>query len=199
MLRRLVLMVAWPAATMLLVPVLVLVAGVIVAIKVGLAATYVIESSSMEPTLHCARPAPGCAGRVADRILVVNDWPSGYGRGDVVAVSAPARVRAVCGTSGTLVKRIVGLPGDRVEVRVIHGDGFVFVDGRRLAEPYVEASRRRTATRLRPVRVPPGRYFVLGDDRARSCDSRQWGAVARDDILGKAVLAYWPLTRVHLR
>ena len=198
MLRRLVLAAALPVISTLLVPVLVLVAAVIVATKVGLAATYEIRSSSMEPTLHCARPAPGCTGRIADRILVLGHWPGGYGRGTLVAIRAPARARTACGAVGVLAKRIVGLPGERVEVRVIDGNGFVYIDGRRLPESYVAASSRRTATRMTPVDVPRGRYFVLGDDRARSCDSRQWGTVSSGDILGKAVLTYWPPTRIHL-
>jgi signal peptidase I len=198
MLRRLVLAAALPVISTLLVPVLVLVAAVLVATKVGLAATYEIRSSSMEPTLRCARPGPGCTGWVADRILVLDHWPGGYGRGAIVALRAPARARTACGADGVLAKRIVGLPGERMEVRVVGGQGFVFVDGRRLVEPYVAASSRKPAVRMPPVRVPRGRYFVLGDDRARSCDSRQWGTVASSDILGKAVLTYWPPLRVHL-
>jgi signal peptidase I len=92
------------------------------------------------------------------------------------------------------VKRIVGLPGEVVSAR----QGILFINGGRLVEPYVAASRRGHETRNWP-RVAPGHYFVLGDNRMRSCDSRTWGTVPRSDLIGPVTLTYWPPTRVSLR
>jgi signal peptidase I len=91
----------------------------------------------------------------------------------------------------SFIKRIIGLPGDTVEVR----GGAVYVNGRLLAEPYVpEEYRDRNS--VGPVRVPEGQFFVLGDHRSSSNDSRNWGPVPKESIYGKAVFAYWPLDRL---
>ena len=89
-------------------------------------------------------------------------------------------------TSQNFVKRIVALPGDRVRLL----EGTVFVNGVPLEEPYVEHPSRDT---VREVTVPADSYFVLGDNRAQSDDSRHWGAVPRENVIGKVWVAYWPL------
>jgi signal peptidase I len=155
---------------------------------------YRVPSSSMEPTLHCARPGAFCLGSSNDRIIV-NRLAYDFGspqRGQLVVFRAPARA-AECGGSEdgtTFVKRLIGLPGETVSER----DGFVSIDGRPLREPYVEAALRdhRSGT----WHVPKGEYFFLGDDRAHSCDSRVWGAVPRRSLIGPVVLRYWPPTRI---
>ena len=76
--------------------------------------------------------------------------------------------------------------------------GVVFVDGARLSEPYVDPSRRGNESRSWP-RVPSGHYFVLGDNRNHSCDSRAWGTVPRSSLIGPVMLSYWPPTRLSLR
>ena len=88
--------------------------------------------------------------------------------------------------SQNFVKRIVGLPGDRLWLQ----DGTVFVNGVPLDEPYVE---HRSSESLRRLTVPEDSYFVLGDNRAQSDDSRHWGPVPRDHVIGKVWVAYWPL------
>ena len=88
--------------------------------------------------------------------------------------------------SQNFVKRIVGLPGDRVWLR----RGTVFVNGVPLEEPYVE---HPSAESLGELTVPEDSYFVLGDNRAQSDDSRHWGPVPRDHVIGKVWVAYWPL------
>ncbi len=133
-----------------------------------------VDGISMEPRVQ------------AGEFVLINTLAFRFGpirRGDVVAFRHDAP------TPETYIKRIVGLPGERVEVR----DGVVSVDGRKLAEPYVEFPDRRSAP---PVVVPPHAYYVLGDNRADSDDSRTWGVLAASDIVGKAVVGIWPPRRI---
>jgi signal peptidase I len=157
---------------------------------------YRIPSSNMEPTLHCPRPAAGCEADTADRVLVSRLVPSWTpGRGDVVAFQTPPRAQQVCGTGGTFLKRIIGLPGERVRIRVQRGTAFVSIDGKRLDEPYVENAKRDIGPE-ETFRVPKGQYFLLGDNRAQSCDSRVFGSVPRGNLIGPVVARYWPLDRM---
>ena len=87
--------------------------------------------------------------------------------------------------SQNFVKRIIALPGDRIRVQ----DGTVFVNGVPLEEPYVEHPLHETR---RETTVPEDSYWVLGDNRAQSDDSRNWGPVPRDHVIGKVWVAYWP-------
>jgi signal peptidase I len=166
---------------------------VVLAVKVEVANPYRVPSASMEPTLHCARPASGClAGRsdrvIANRFIFRLRDPR---RAEIVVFHAPARTRDECSEAGIFVKRIVGLPGEVVSER----KGVVYIDGRRLSEPYIEGALRDRTTDAWP-RVPPGHYFVMGDNRSHSCDSRSWGTVPRSSLIGPVFLTYWPLSRV---
>ena len=168
-------------------------AVLVLVLEAEVAKPYRIPSSSMEPTLHCAAPAPGCLGKSSDRVIaakIVYDLRS-PARGDIVVFTAPPRAKAECREGGTFVKRIIGLPGDVVSER----RGFVYVDGRRLVEPYVTPSRRDTRTQIWP-RVGLHEYFVMGDNRADSCDSRDWGTVPRGNLIGPVVFRYWPPDRL---
>ena len=89
------------------------------------------------------------------------------------------------------IKRVVGLPGETVEVR----RGEVYVDGRLINEEHVPPHYRDHASHP-SVTVPTDEYYVLGDHRNTSKDSRSWGTVARSQITGKAVFAYWPIERL---
>jgi signal peptidase I len=89
------------------------------------------------------------------------------------------------------IKRVIGLPGDLVEI----DRGVVIVNGKRLAEDYVGEKYRDYQSRP-PERIGPDEYFVLGDHRNSSNDSRAWGLVPRQDIYGKAVFVYWPLDQM---
>jgi signal peptidase I len=77
-------------------------------------------------------------------------------------------------------------------------NGFVFINGRRLQEPYVKEDRRDVDTRP-PEKIPKDQYFVMGDNRAQSCDSRVWGPLARDNLIGKVFAIYFPPRRIGLR
>ena len=154
---------------------------------------YRIPSASMEPTLHCARPGTYCRAGISDRILV-NRLAYRFRdphRGEVVVFDAPAPATRLCSHGGVYVKRIVGLPGDKLSER----QGFVLVDGRRLAEPYVDPADRGIDTRTF-TRVPAGEYFLMGDNRTHSCDSRVWGTVPRKSLIGPVLVRYWPPTRI---
>jgi signal peptidase I len=174
--------------------------AIVLAIKAWVVNPYRIPSSSMEPTLHCARPAPGCEARFSDRVLA-NRFIYHFRdpqRGDIVVFETTPAVRRKCSASGTFVKRIVGLPGETVELRLIRGREFVYIDGRRLEEPYVQSSRRAFGPEEK-FEVPRGQYFLMGDNRSSSCDSRQWGGLPRENILGKVFLTYWPPLRISFR
>ena len=159
---------------------------------------YRIPSPSMEPTLHCAKPVEFCEGRFSDRVIA-NRLAYRFGdpdRGDIVVFDAPATADR-CGRSeggSTFVKRIVGMPGEVVSER----DGVVYVDGERLLEPYVAPSLRGNESGEWP-RVARGHYFVLGDSRIHSCDSRTWGTVPRDRLIGLVLVMYWPPSRTSFR
>jgi signal peptidase I len=171
-------------------------AGLVLVLQSEVAKPYRIPTSSMEPTLHCAAPGDGCLGKSSDRVLeagIVYRFRS-PARGDIVVFKAPAAAKTRCQEGGTFVKRIVGLPGERVSER----SGFVYVDGKRLAEPYVDLSRRDRLTRMWS-RVPEHAYFVMGDNRANSCDSREWGPVPRSNLIGPVVATYWPFGRFGFR
>ena len=152
----------------------------------------------MEPTLHFAKPGAYCEGRFDDRV-VANRLAYRFGepeRGQVVVFTAPETAER-CGEGNggtTFVKRIVGLPGERVSER----GGVVHIDGQRLIEPYVDPSRRGRNSESWP-RVPAGHYFLLGDNRTHSCDSRTWGTVPRSSLIGPAMLTYWPPSRLTFR
>ena len=97
--------------------------------------------------------------------------------------------------SQSYIKRIIGLPGDSIQIK----DGTVYVNGLKLDEPYVPAEYRDHVS-LPKESVPADKYFVLGDHRSSSNDSRVWGFVDRREIYGKAVFVYWPpakIGRVH--
>ena len=167
------------------------VVGVLV-FQAEIAKPYRIPSASMEPTLHCGKPADGCRSRVSDRVIANRIAYRFHApeRGDIIVFNAPARVKAACNASGAFVKRIVGLPGDRVSMQ----DGHVLINGVRLKEPYLAPAYRGRESGEWP-RSPRSGCFVLGDNRAMSCDSRRWGVVPRESIIGRVDIRYWPPNR----
>ena len=152
--------------------------------------TYYIPSGSMEPTLQ-----------VGDRILVdkLSYHLHGVHRGDIVVFARPPAEDCGGPAVNDLVKRVIGLPGDTISA----SGGNVYIDGKRLAEPWLPTSVRgqtyavQTGTPYdlsRPYRVPADRYFVMGDNRTASCDSRYWGPVSRSLIVGRVVMRIWPIS-----
>ena len=172
----------------------VLIVAALVVFFVGYAELYRIPSAAMEPTLRCSAPAPGCSGKADDRVLAIRlRWPfRGVSRGDLVAFHSPPRAVDTCGSGGIFVKRVVALPGETFAER----KGIVYVDGKPLTERYVKL--REYVTR-RPRHVPNGSYFLLGDARTQSCDSRFFGPVPRRNLIARVVATFWPPTRIVVR
>ena len=139
-----------------------------------------IPSSSMVPTLG-----------VYDRVLVQKaffTWRDVH-EGQIVVFSRPPLDH--CGPQeGDLVKRVIALPG-----QTIYSSGnSIYVNGRLLAEPYLpynDPLGPPIASRQHPFRVPPGEFYMLGDNRSDSCDSRYWGPIKGSSMIGKVVLVWW--------
>jgi len=145
-----------------------------VLLRAYVAEPFAIPSESMEPTLR-----PG------DHVLV-EKLSYRFGapeRGDLVVFRAP-------GEGALAVKRIVGLAGDRVAIE----DGFLAVNGRLQREPYVDHGQVDSVY-FGPVVVPRGDVFVLGDNRADSHDSRDYGGVPRRSLIGRVLVRLWPVGR----
>jgi signal peptidase I len=174
---------------------------IVLGVKAWIVNPYRIPSPSMEPTLHCARPEPGCEAARSDRVLA-NRFIYRFRdpkRGEIVVFHSPKAAAVAC-TGGIFVKRIIGLPGEVWAER----SGYTYIDGRRLDEPYVRPGRRdsdtKTLLQIPPRgtmrRIPKDMYLMEGDNRAHSCDSRVWGLVPRSSIIGKVFLTYWPIGRI---
>jgi signal peptidase I len=164
--------------------------------EVEIAQPFRVPTSSMEPTLHCAKPGSGCTGSLNDRVLVAKIVyrfrdPE---RGEIAVFHAPALAKQRCTEGGTYLKRVIGLPGDQVSER----NGFFYVDGKKLSEPYLSVYDRDAVTHTW-ARLGPKQYFVMGDNRLGSCDSRTWGSVPRSAFIGPVVATYWPPTRWTVR
>ena len=172
--------------------------AIVLAIKAWVVNPYRIPSSSMEPTLHCAPEGrAGCeADRFSDRVLA-NRFIYRFRepeRGEVVVFKTPPRARAQCGAGGTFVKRLIGLPGERWREQ----NGFIYINGRRLEEPYIPRGRRDSDT-LPEQLIPEDRFLMLGDNRQSSCDSRRWGYGPRENLIGPVFAVYFPPKRIGFR
>jgi signal peptidase I len=153
-------------------------------IQTFIAQPYQVQQQSMERTLE-----PG------QYVLVDKLTPrwDDYGRGDIVVFSPPQTWT----TEDTpFIKRVIGMPGDTVEVR---DDGLVYVNGVGIDEPYLYENNEgvpeptEVSDQTRWV-VPAGELFVMGDHRQRSADSRVFGTIPRDNVIGRAFLRYWPIS-----
>ena len=101
-------------------------------------------------------------------------------RGDIIVFHDPQD------PGRNLIKRIIGLPGEIVEI----SNGQVFINGQPLDEPYLGSNSMRAEPQ---IPIPDGHYFVMGDNRNNSSDSRSWGTLDADRIVGKASFTYWPV------
>ena len=143
--------------------------------------TFWIPSSSMVPTLG-----------VNDRILVEKaffTWHDVH-EGDIVVFSHPPLDRCPGPAGGDLVKRVIALPGQTIYSSGNH----IYIDGRLLPEPYLPSDDPlgpSIASRQHPYQVPAGEFYLLGDNRAISCDSRYWGPIQGSSIVGKVILDWW--------
>jgi signal peptidase I len=156
-------------------------------IKTFLFQAFVIPSESMEQTLH------GCPGCSNDRILVnkLSYRLHDVNRGDIVVFEAPEG-RQTDGIKD-YVKRVIALPGEKIEVR----ENQIYVDDRPLEEPYInDACASQVADGLQAQLIPPDHVFVMGDNRCRSSDSRIFGPIPIDSIIGRAFVRIWPITRL---
>jgi signal peptidase I len=140
-----------------------------------------VEGTSMMPTL------------TDQERIFINKFTYRFGlgsvsRGDTVVFWYPQD------TSKSYIKRVIGVPGDRVRVE----GGLVYVNGTALHESYVPPENRDSNSWRDGEEqvIPEGKYFVLGDHRNQSSDSRMWGYVPRENIYGKAVFVYWPLEKM---
>jgi serine/threonine-protein kinase len=169
---------------------------IVLAIKQWVINPYRIPSSSMEPTLHCARPGNECEAGISDRVLACRFcyhlWDPK--RGDIIVFNTPPQAAQDCGSGGVFVKRLIGLPGETWEER----NGYVYIDGKKLDEPYIKPERRDPDTHG-PQKIPAGHYFMMGDNRRSSCDSRRWGTVSHDELIGKVIATYWPPQRLSIK
>jgi signal peptidase I len=182
---------------------------IVLALKQWVVNPYRIPSSSMEPNLNCAKgPAnPGCLGDSSDRVLACRiclDFGRNPSRNDIVVFNTPSEAALKCGEGGTFVKRVIGLPGDTV-----HEDnhGFIWIKSAgakkfvKLKESFISANDRLADSQHFGVtkHVPEGSYFMMGDNRSQSCDSRTWGSVPRNKLIGIVFFVYWPPDRISFR
>ena len=152
---------------------IIIVIALVVSVNYFVVQGFYIPSGSMRTTLL-----------EGDRILV-NKFIYKFGdphRGDVIVFKFPSNMKE------TLVKRVIGLPGDTVELT----GGAMYVNSKKLKEPYVQVNMQGE---FGPKKVPFDQYFVMGDNRNISDDSRYWGTLPRKDILGKAFVIYYPFNR----
>jgi signal peptidase I len=171
--------------------------AIVLAIKAWVVNPYRIPSSSMEPTLHCARPGSGCEARFSDRVLAnrfIYHFRAPH-RGDIIVFKTPPLAKEKCGAGGTFVKRLIALPDETWEEK----NGFIYINGKKLIEPYIKSDRRDTGTSYPPRKIPDGMYFMMGDNRTQSCDSREWGPVPRKNLIGEVFAVYWPPNRIGFR
>jgi signal peptidase I len=150
-------------------------------IRTFVAEARYIPSGSMEPTLQ-----------VNDRLIIekISYHFNPPERGDIIVFWPTDKLKEQQpDLRDAFIKRVIGLPGDQVEIR----DNQVFINGEMLSEDYIAAPPEYE---WGPDVVPEDSYLVLGDNRNNSFDSHYWGFVPRDNIIGKAVVRFWPPNRI---
>jgi len=137
---------------------------------------FKVYGSCMEPNLYTGERLLG--NKLIYRI-------DGIHRGDIVVFRPPLR------PDTPFIKRVIGLPGEILEIR----QNQVYINGRPLREPYLHIAWHDNRS---AERIPPGRVFVMGDNRDNSSDSRSWGELPLENVQAKAWLRYWPLSRLEI-
>jgi signal peptidase I len=171
--------------------------GTTLLLTTGTVRMYTAVSPSMTPALECAEPVPDCESDTSDRFAAFTRFRS-YDRGDVVVFQTPPPALRRCGVGGKLVQRIVGLPGEKLAIRARGGVAYVHADGVELDEPYLDPERRGSWP-AETFTVPDGSFFLMGDNRPQSCDSRVFGAVPEENVVAEVSMVYWPPSRISFR
>ncbi len=156
----------------------ILIVSVFVLFIVFVAQPVVVDGSSMVPELQNGERL------IVNKLVYYNIKSFSWGhieRGDIVVFWYPHD------PSKSFVKRVIGLPGEEVEIR----DGQVFINGQLLQEPYLSAEKNQSIPIYKSTQVKDHHYFVMGDNRDNSLDSRRWGLVPEKYIYGKAFFRYW--------
>ncbi len=158
---------------------------------------FVIHQTSMEPNFHEGqRVVVSKLGSIFPELLIdtahaANETSSPFAlhQGQIaVFYDNPEH------QGDPLIKRVIGGPGDTIMIR----DGVVFVNGTALDEPYLHTDTTNCETYCGPITLDDNMYFMMGDNRAVSRDSRSFGPVPIDRIVGRVILRYWPLDQIHL-
>lgn len=157
--------------------------SVFVVVYLFLVQPHQVKGASMDPTFHDGEYI------LTDKISYRFNQPQ---RGDVIVFKAPRN------PDFDYIKRILGVPGDKILIL----DGTVYVNNQKLDEKYIESDTvilpGQYIKEGQEVSLSDGEYFVLGDNRSHSSDSRQWGTVPKKDIIGRAFFRYWPFTKFGL-
>ena len=159
--------------------------------------TFFIPSGSMEPTLN-----------IGDRILVnkLSYHLHSVDRGNIVVFRRPANENCGGEPVADLVKRVVGLPGETISLTK-GSKSYVMINGKRLDETWLPSSVQGksfpgppgpTYSLAKPYVIPANHYFVMGDNRNNSCDSRYWGPIPRSLIVGKVDMRVWPIGSLRI-
>ncbi len=136
----------------------------------------VVRGASMEPTLHDRERL------IANKISYRFESPE---RNEIIIFKPPIGIKR------NYIKRIIGISGDKIEIV----DGKIYVNDQALEEPYV---KYRSYEDMPPTIIPADFFFVLGDNRPNSSDSRYWGFVPRKNVVGKAWVVFWPLNKIRI-
>lgn len=136
----------------------------------------VVRGASMEPTLHDRERL------IANKISYRFESPE---RNEIIIFRPPIGIKR------NYIKRIIGISGDKIEIV----DGKIYVNDQALEEPYV---KYRSYEDMPPTIIPADSFFVLGDNRPNSSDSRYWGFVPRKNVVGKAWVVFWPLNKIRI-
>ncbi len=160
--------------------------GLVIAVVVRLFVfqLYYVPSTSMNPTI-----------KAGDRILVdkLAFHLHPVERGDIIVFRTPPTEDCGGPPVPDLVKRVVGLPGETIAGK----DGHVYIDGQELAEPWLPKVATTYTGTFGPDKIPAGDYFMMGDHRTTSCDSRYWGPIKRSAIVGEVVMRVWPVSSLR--